>query len=155
MPEIVLSQNAIRSWIRRACFVMLTLFPLGPLTTNATESPRPVFIRASCVSPASSVVISSLKEGIRASQKYRSAATVDDNGRMDVVLTIYAHCTERDGVIAIATAYGVGQCSSATSCHGTLDGSTIKSALCDSRAAADCGRTLFNAFEDYASQKYP
>jgi hypothetical protein len=132
--------------------VLILLFTLASQAANAAESPRPVFVHAVCDGKISSAVLSSFREDIRTSQKYRLVPTVDDNGSMDVVLTVYMHCTERNGAAAVATTYGKGKCVSATRCHGTVDGSSVRSALCDSNAAAECGRVLFNAFDDYTGE---
>jgi hypothetical protein len=51
---------------------------------------------------------------------------------------------------AIATTYGKGKCFPGAYCHGVVDGSSLKSALCDSNATAECGRSLFKNFDDYA-----
>jgi hypothetical protein len=70
---------------------------------------------------------------------------------MGVVLTITVSCTERTDVAAIATTYGKAKCFPGAYCHQAVDGSTLKSALCDSSAPAECGRALFKTFDDYVS----
>jgi hypothetical protein len=70
---------------------------------------------------------------------------------MDVVLTIDVKCAEREDVAAVATVYGKAKCFSPTNCHLAIDGSSMRSDLCDSKAAAECGRTLFRAFDDYVT----
>lgn len=135
--------------------VLILLFTLTPLAAKAVEGPRPVFIRASCDGKIASVVLSALKDEIRTSVKYRLVRGLDDDGRMDSVLTIYMNCTERSEVTAVATNYGSAHCYSSTDCRGVVDGSSIRSALCDSGTAAECGRSLFKAFDDYTSAAKP
>lgn len=71
--------------------------------------------------------------------------------RMDGVLTADMKCTERDDVAAVATAYGEAKCFSSKNCHLAVDGTSLRPDLCDSKAAAECGRALFKAFDDYVS----
>ena len=131
--------------------LVLILLSIPSLAVSAAESPRPVFIRAACDGKVSSIVLSSLREEIRTSREYELASTLDDNGRMDEVHTIYMSCTERKAVAAVATNYGLARCLSGTNCHSIVDGSSIRSDLCDASAAEECGRALFKAFDDYIS----
>jgi hypothetical protein len=117
--------------------------------TSAAEGPISVFIRAQCDGKISSAVLSSVKEAFRTSQKYRLVPTMEDEGRRGRVFAIYMVCAERTNLAAIATTYGQGICRTSTNCGLVIDGSSLKSALCDSYAAEDCGRTLFKTFDDY------
>ncbi len=90
-----------------------------------------------------------MREGLRTSQKYQLASKLDNGGRMDVVLTIYMSCTERNDVAAVATSYGLAKCYGEKNCHLSVDGHSIKSTLCEAKAATECGRSLFKAFDDY------
>jgi hypothetical protein len=135
--------------IERLIAILLLIFV--PLIANAAEGPRSVFIHAGCDGRISSAALFSLREEIRTSQKYQLVRTLDDEGRMNVVLTFYMNCTERSDVAAIAFAYGQAKCFSSKNCHLAVDGSSVRSALCESNAAAQCGRTLFKAFDDYMS----
>ena len=87
----------------------------------------------------------------RQSQKYRLARNLADGDQMGVVLTINMNCTERTTIAAVASAYGLAKCFGEKNCHLSIDGNSVRSDLCDSNAAADCGRALFKAFDDYAS----
>jgi hypothetical protein len=128
--------------------VSLTLATLA----NAADAPKSsVFIKAACDGKLSSAVIASLKGEIGNSQKYHLVPNLSDEGRMSEVITIQMVCSERTEVAAIATTYGKGKCFPGAYCHGAVDGSSLKSALCDSNATAECGRTLFKTFDDYAS----
>jgi hypothetical protein len=60
-------------------------------------------------------------------------------------------CTERTNIAAVATVFGAAKCFSVKNCHLTIDGSSLRSDLCDSSASAECGRVLFKAFDDYTS----
>jgi len=132
--------------------VILTLFvAFVPLIAIAAESEQPVFVREHCDGKLSSVVFSSFREAIRASQKYQSVPTLENEGRLGRVFAIYMVCTERSDFAAIATTYGKGGCVTNKKCGVTVDGSSLKLALCDSYAVADCGRALFKRFDDYVS----
>jgi hypothetical protein len=129
--------------------ILILLFSLTSLVAGASESPKSVFVHASCEGKISGEVLSSLREGIRTSQKYQLARKLDNGGRMDIVLTIYMSCTERNDVAAVATSYGFAKCYGEKNCHLSVDGHSIKSTLCDAKAATECGRGLFKAFDDY------
>lgn len=144
--EMPASEN---SGLSRRLLIVILLFTLVPLAANSAESPRPVSVKATCLGKISSGVLSSFREEIRASQKYKLVPNLSDNGRMDVVLTVDMNCTEGNDVAAVATVYGKAKCFSSTNCHLTIDSSSIRSDLCDSKAAAECGRTLFKAFDNY------
>jgi hypothetical protein len=124
---------------------------IAAVANAADASKASVFIKAACDGKLSSVAIASLKEAIGNSQQYHLVPNLSDEGRMGEVLTIEMACSERTDVAAIATTYGKSQCFPGAYCHGVVDGSSLKSALCDSNAIADCGRSLFKTFDDYAS----
>jgi hypothetical protein len=117
---------------------------------QTSGGPKPVFIHANCDGKTAAVV-GSLKDQIVASRKYVMTPTLDDNGKMDEVFEVYMRCAQRDDIVAVATSYGKGRCLSTNKCGSVVDGSSIRSALCDASAAADCGRTLFEAFDGYMS----
>jgi hypothetical protein len=143
--------RARETWrLARDLLVLTLLFILASLTANAADTPKSVFVKANCLGNISSTVLASLKEEIGNSQKYRLSRTLADEGGTDVVLTINMHCVERNGVVAVAIAFGRAKCFSATNCHLAVDGSSIRSELCDANAA-ECGRTLFKAFNLYMS----
>lgn len=101
----------------------ILLLIVSSAAANAANAPKPVFVHAQCGQKPPSA-LSSLKDEIRKSQKYQLISTLDDNGRMDVVLTIEMTCKERNDVTAIATAYGKGKCFSPSNCHGAFDSSS-------------------------------
>jgi hypothetical protein len=147
-------QISIRSLrILRFFFEQLVLvsLALAPLVGQAADAPKPVFVRGSCLDKISSDVVSSLKEGIRTSQRYRLARNLGDGDRMGPVLTINVSCTERKDFVAIATVLGAAKCFSAMNCHLAIDGSSIRADLCDANTAAECGKAIFKAFDDYTS----
>ena len=128
--------------------VLVAVLALGSAVA-ATETPKPVFLRSVCNGRFSSALLSTLKSEISTSHKYQLVSSLDDNGRMDVVLEIMMSCADRESVVAVATIYGTAKCSSPTSCHATVDGTSLSVALCDSNLAAECGRTLFRAFDAF------
>jgi|SRR5665811_184671 len=131
--------------------LVLVSLALAPLVGQAADAPKPVFVVGSCLDKISSDVLSSLKEGIRNSQKYRLAHNLGDGDQMGLVLTINVSCTERKNVAAIATVLGAAKCFSATNCHHAIDGSSVRADLCDANTAAECGQAIFKAFDDYRS----
>jgi hypothetical protein len=144
-----LSLSASRFLIR--LLILGSLLTLAPVAVRAADAPKFVFVKASCLDKISSDVLSSLEEGIRNSQKYRWARNLGDGDQMGIVFTINVSCSERKNVVAVATVFGAAKCFSATNCHHAIDGSSIRSDLCDANAAEECGRTLFKAFDDYVS----
>jgi len=149
-------QPAVRFWLSCGLMTLMLLAPLTSPSVSAAEGDlRPVFIRATtCDGKISSAVLSGLREDIGRSQKYRLTRGLSDEGKMDVVLTINIDCAERDNIAAVATVYGQAKCFGAKNCHHTVDGSSIRSGLCDSNAAAECGRALFKAFDLYMTNPF-
>lgn len=135
--------------------VLMALFTLVPVVARAAESPQSVYIHADCDGKVSSAVVSSFTEAIRASQKYHQVPSLDDEGRRGIVMTIYMACAERNDVIGVASSYGWAKCYGDKECHLSLDGSSIRSVLCDAKAAAECGRTLFRVLEDFIKNAEP
>ena len=127
------------------------LFTLATLAQAADPPKASVFIKAACDAKISTAVLNSLKTEIDASQKYHLVPNLSDEGRMGEVITIGVACSERTEVAAVATTYGKGKCFPGAYCHQAVDGSSLKVALCDFNGIAECGRTLFKAFDDYAS----
>jgi hypothetical protein len=136
-------------------FVLLMLFVLAPSVSHAAEGPRSVFVKEVCGGRLSAIILSAFKGEVRNSQKYQLVPTLDDNGRMNVVLEIEMSCTDRDSVVAIATVYGAAKCFGPNNCHATIDGSSLSASLCDSNALAECGRALFKVFDGYMSHPNP
>jgi hypothetical protein len=119
------------------------------ITASATNAPKPVFIKPTCDSKISQIVLSSLRDEIRASPRYRLATNLADEGRMDLVLTLNISCSERDNVAAVAIVYGVAKCFADKNCHLSIDGTSIRAEVCEANAENDCGRRLFKTFDDY------
>lgn len=139
--------------------VVILLFALASVTahaTDTTEGTKPVFVRGQgCDGKLSSVAFSALAKEFRNSTKYRPVRGVDDEGRRDTVLLMYMNCAERNDALAIAVVYGWGRCLNDKDCVGTVDGHSVRSALCDATATAECGRVLFRAFDDYMGGHQP
>jgi hypothetical protein len=123
--------------------VLSLFFVLTSLAAYAADAPKPLFIRARCDGKLSSVVFSSLKEAASASQKYQLVSTLDDNGHLDTVQTIYMTCAENNDVTAVATQFGIAKCRSTTVCHSAIDGISLNVALCNANLSADCGPCSF------------
>ena len=103
--------------------------PFAPAQTPGGQ--KPVFIHANCDGQTVAAVLGSLKEQMAASRRYVVIPRLDANGKMEEVLEIYMHCTQRGDVVAVATSYGKGRCLSENRCGSMIDGSSIKSTLCD------------------------
>jgi hypothetical protein len=133
-------------------FIAVFLLILIPQAADTQSEPRPVFVKALCEGKLSSAVVSAFKQEISTSHRYRLIPSMDDNGRMDVVVSIQMSCTEREKIAAIATVYGKAKCFGPSNCHGAFDVPSLRVDLCDFDAAVDCGRMLFEAFENYLSR---
>jgi len=131
--------------------VAISLLTLVPLAGWAADTPKSVFVKASCQNKISSEVVSSLREEIRKSERYRLAQNLADDGQTGVVFTINVSCTEGKSVVAIASVFGAAKCFSVANCHHTVDGSSIRADLCDAKISADCGRTIFKVFDGYVN----
>jgi hypothetical protein len=149
MPVEIRDSRTGKLW--RKVPIAVLLFMLGSLIAKSNDSPKPVFVKATCQGKISSAVLVYFREGIRASQRYQLVPSLSDNGKMDVVLTVDISCTERSDMAAVALVYGKARCLSVKNCHLSIDGSSIRSYLCDSNAATECGSALFKAFDDYMS----
>lgn len=114
-----------------------------------------MFIMAKCDGKLSSVVLSGLRDAVRASQEYRLVPSLDDNGRLDIVQTIHLTCVENNDVTAVATQFGIARCHSKTVCHSVIDGISLNAALCNANLSADCGRALFKVFDAYIRRPNP
>jgi hypothetical protein len=121
----------------------------------AVDSPRSVFVKVVCNGKFSSEFVSSFKDEIRTSQKYQLVPSLEDNGRMGVVAEVLMTCAERETVVAVATAFGVARCWATNTCRSVVDGYSLNVALCDSKLASDCGRTLYKAFDAYMAARSP
>jgi len=132
-------------------FIVVSTLTSAVVVANAADVRKPVFAKGACLGKISSDMLSSLKKEIHNSQKYRLVRDLSDEGQMDVVLTIDINCAERNSVAAIATVFGRAKCFSLNNCHIAIDGSSIRSDLCDSNAVAECGQALFKALDDYVN----
>jgi hypothetical protein len=136
--------------------VILVLFlTTASLSAYAADTGQPVFVRTRCDKKLSSIVVSSLEEAITASGKYRLVSGLDDEGKLDVVHTIYMTCAENNDVTAVATQYGIAKCHSSKECGSVNDGDSLNVSLCNANVSADCGRALFKAFDYYISLNRP
>jgi hypothetical protein len=129
--------------------ILVVLLATSSLTSHANDATQGLFLKTRCEGKLSSVVLSSLKDAIRASQKFRLVSSLDDEGRFDTVQTIYMMCTENNDVTAVATSYGIAKCRTKTQCASVQDGVSLNVALCNANLSADCGRALLKGFEFY------
>src|SRR4029077_19587156 len=104
---------------------------------HTTEKSKPVFVKSVCNGKISSDLLSSLRDEIRSSQKYQLVSSLDDNGRMDLVVEVLMSCAERENVVAVATVYGIAKCSAPKNCHASVDGYSLNVALCASKLATE------------------
>jgi hypothetical protein len=129
--------------------ILVVFLATSSLASNANDAAQGLFLKTRCEGKLSSVVLSSLKDAIGASQKFRLVSSLDDDGRFDTVQTIYMMCTENNDVTAVATSYGIAECHTKTQCASVQDGASLNVALCNANLSADCGRALFKGFEFY------
>jgi hypothetical protein len=135
--------------------LLLIFLTTTSVSAYAADSKQPVFVRTQCDKKLSSIVLSSLKEAITASGKYRLVSSLDDEGKLDLVHTIYMTCAENNDVTAIATQYGIAKCRSSKECGSVNDGDSLNVSLCNANLSADCGRALFKAFDYYIGLNRP
>jgi hypothetical protein len=124
-----------------------------PAAAQTSTSPKPVFIHANCDGKEADAVLGSLKEQMAGSRKYVVIPRLDDDGRTDEVFEIYMHCSQRNDTLAVATSYGRGKCVAVDRCGSMIDASSIKSTLCESLATRECGKILFNSFDEYVTRQ--
>jgi hypothetical protein len=147
---------SVVDWLGRRAqmkrLILCIVFALATTAASAADTPKSsVFVKSACDGKISATIVASLKAQIEASPKYHAVPNLTDEGRMGEVLTIEVVCSERPDIVAIATTFGKSKCFPGAYCHGVVDGSSLKAALCDSNLSAECGRALFKAFDDYAS----
>jgi hypothetical protein len=136
--------------------VILVLFlTTVSLSAHAADTTQPVFLRARCDKKLSSIVISTLKDAITASGKYRLVSGLDDEGKLDLVHSIYMTCAENNDVSSVATQYGIAKCRSSKECSSVIDGESLNVSLCNANQSADCGRALFKMFDYYIGLNRP
>jgi hypothetical protein len=138
--------NSVRRFILVATVISISLL------ARAETGKKPLFVRAKCDGKLSSVVLSALIDAAKASQKYQLVPSLDDNGRLDTVQTIYLTCRENNEVTAVATQFGIAKCQSTAVCHSVIDGLSLNVALCNASLSSDCGRALFKVFDAYISR---
>jgi len=130
--------------------ILMLLFTLG---ANGAETPQSVYVHADC--DRASTVVAAFTEAINMSGKYHQVPNLNDEGRRGVVMTIYMACSTRSDIVGVASSYGWAKCYSEKECHLSLDGSSIRSVLCDAKAPVECGRTLFKVLEDLIKNAEP
>jgi hypothetical protein len=135
--------------------VILPLLLSISAACHSVEVPKRVFVKAGCPGPVSSTVLASFREAVRASSGYQLTTSLADDGGIGAVLTIYMVCTDiaddqNSDIAAVAAIYGQGRCVLG-SCHTNSFESTLKSLLCGSKTATECGKLLFRNFDDYWS----
>ena len=138
--------------------MILALFlTAASLPALAADGTQPVFVRSAsrCANKLSLVVVSSLREAISGSGKYRLISSLDDEGKLDSVHTIYMTCAENNDVSSVATQYGIAKCHSSKECGSIIDGDSLNVSLCNANLSADCGRALFKAFDYYIGLNRP
>lgn len=148
MPDLE-GQNLVRR------LTLITIVISMSFLANAQQAKRPLFILAKCDGKLSSVVLSSLKDAAKASEKYELVLSLNDNERLDLVQTIHLTCAENKDVTAIASQFGIAKCKSTTVCHSAIDGLSLNVALCNANLSVDCGHAIFKAFDTYINRPNP
>jgi hypothetical protein len=124
------------------------------LFAHAADTTSPVFIKATqCDRPLSSRVLASLKRWVV--EKYRLTSRLDDEGKLDLVHTIYMTCDENNDATAVATQYGIAKCHSTNECGSVIDGDSLNAHLCNAKQAEACGYALFKVFDYYVGLNRP
>lgn len=76
--------------------ILVLFLATSSLASHANDAAQGLFLKTHCEGKLSSVVLSSLKDAVSASQKFRLVSSLDDDGRFDTVQTIYMTCVEND-----------------------------------------------------------
>jgi hypothetical protein len=134
---------------RLALILMVTLTSLA---AHAEGGPKPIFVKAKCDGKLSSTLLSSFKDAISTSQNYHLTPTLDVGW---VVGYVQMACTERNGVVVVASVYGLAKCVGSNGCAGSLDGSSLNVLWCDTNDEAECGRQLFKGLAVYLNTAKP
>ena len=128
---------------------------------NAVESkPKHVFIKDSaCDGQLSSSMMASLRQEIRASAGYQLAASLDDTGGKDVVITLYAVCLETtlphsnsEHVVSLSTIFGTGTCTFGN-CTVSSNESSLGAWLCSGNQGSSCGKDIYATLDQYMSKE--
>lgn len=115
----------------------------------------PIFIKGKCDGKLSAALLSSFKDALTTSHRYRLIEELNDGGKNDKVVFVQMACVERNNTVAVASAYGVAKCVGAIECHTVLDGSSMNPMLCDSSSDSQCGSELFKTLDLWATTAKP
>ena len=115
----------------------------------------PIFIKAKCDGKLSAALLSSFKDALTTSRRYRLTEELHDVGKNDKVVYVQMACMERNNTIAVASAYGLAKCVSPTECHMALDGSSMNPMLCDSSSDSQCGTELLKTLDLWTTTARP
>jgi hypothetical protein len=141
--------------VKHILFIALTI--LVSLTVVAQDRPlqdqpqvkrlKPVFLDLTCDGKLASVLLTSFKDSMAASQRYELISNLSDNGKMDTVFIIQMACGEHNNFVSVGSIYGMAKCFGVKNCHVSLDGHTLNVLMCDPNGEAICGKELFKEFE--------
>ncbi len=115
----------------------------------------PIFIKAKCGCKLSAALVSSFKDALTTSHRYRLSEELHDEGKNDKVVFVQMACMERNNTVAVASAYGLAKCVGPIECHMALDGSSMNPMLCDSSSDSQCGTELFKTLDLWATTAKP
>ena len=115
----------------------------------------PIFIKAKCDDKLSAALLSSFKDALTTSHRYRLTEGLNDEGKNDKVVFVQMACMERNNTGAVASAYGLAKCVGPTECHMALDGSSMNPMICDSSSESQCGTELFKTLDLWATTAKP
>jgi hypothetical protein len=137
---------------------MLTMLALVfCVSADATQTSRKhVFIKdTDCDGPLSSIVLTSLKQQIKASTKYQLADSLEDTGGLGVVIAVYVTCTDAvlrnsEQIASLATIFGFATCN-AGRCHVATDEGSLGVFLCSGKSGVGSGSDIYGALSEYMS----
>ena len=69
-----------------------------------------IFIKAKCDGKLSAALLSSFKDALTTSHRYRFSEELHDEGKNDKVVFVQMACMERNNTVAVASAYGFAKC---------------------------------------------
>jgi len=67
---------------------------------------------------------------------------------MDTVIDVRMVCVEHNGVVAVASVYGLAKCFGPSNCHVSVNGSTLNALLCEPGDETRSGLNLFKGLDE-------
>jgi hypothetical protein len=142
--------------VRKGLAVFVAL--LFTVAAHAVEAkPKHVFVKADCSGPLGSQIVTSLRDSIRASPGYQLATSLEDDGGLNAIITVFIECSEStlptgERIVSIASIFGTGGCALG-SCSITSNESTLQASLCSGKGGEGCGKDIYTVLDEYMTSE--